>query len=122
MLADVPIDATWQGVLGVTRPWRPTVSFDPATGMGWAGGYVGEGVAATNLAGRTLADLILGRRTALTQLPWIAPVERNWEPEPLRWIGVNAVYESLRRADLAERRSGRSSPFALPAKLLGITH
>jgi glycine/D-amino acid oxidase-like deaminating enzyme len=122
VLADVPIDATWQGVLGVTRPWRPTVSFDPATGMGWAGGYVGEGVAATNLAGRTLADLILGRRTALTQLPWIAPVDRNWEPEPLRWIGVNAVYESLRRADLAERRSGRSSPFALPARLLGITH
>jgi hypothetical protein len=49
-------------------------------------------------------------------------MDRNWEPEPLRWIGVNAVYESLRRADASERRSGRSSPFALPAKLLGITH
>ncbi len=122
VLADVTIDTTWQGVLGVTRPWRPTVSFDPSTGLGWAGGYVGEGVAATNLAGRTLSDLILGRRTALTELPWVAPVERNWEPEPLRWIGVNAVYESLRRADAAERSSGRASPFALPAKLLGITH
>jgi glycine/D-amino acid oxidase-like deaminating enzyme len=122
VLADVNIDATWQGVLGVSRPWRPSVSFDPDTGLGWAGGYVGEGVAATNLAGRMLADLILGRRTALTELPWIAPVDRNWEPEPLRWIGVIAVYESLRRADVSERRSGRSSPFALPAKLLGITH
>jgi hypothetical protein len=98
------------------------VSFDADTGVGWAGGYVGEGVTATNLAGRTLTDLILGRRTALTELPWIAPMDRNWEPEPLRWIGVNAVYESLRRADLAERRTGRSSPLALPAKLLGITH
>jgi glycine/D-amino acid oxidase-like deaminating enzyme len=122
VLADVQIDATWQGVLGVARPWRPTVSFDPSTGLGWAGGYVGEGVAATNLAGRTLTDLMLGRRTPLTELPWTAPMDRNWEPEPLRWIGVNAVYESLRRADLAERRSGHSSPFALPAKLLGITH
>jgi glycine/D-amino acid oxidase-like deaminating enzyme len=122
VLADVQTDATWQGVLGVSRPWRPSVSFDPDTGLGWAGGYVGEGVAATNLAGRTLADLILGRRTALTELPWLAPLNRNWEPEPLRWIGVNAVYESLRRADASERRSGRSSPFALPAKLLGITH
>lgn len=122
VLADVRIDASWQGVLGVTRPWRPTVSFDPATGLAWAGGYVGEGVAATNLAARTLTDLILGRRTALTELPWIAPLERDWEPEPLRWIGVNAVYESLRRADSAERRTGRRSPFALPAKLLGITH
>jgi glycine/D-amino acid oxidase-like deaminating enzyme len=122
VLADVAIDATWQGVFGVSRPWRPTVSFDPSTGLGWAGGYVGEGVAATNLAGRTLADLILGRRTPLTELPWIAPMDRNWEPEPLRWIGVNAVYESLRRADVSERRSGRPSPFALPAKILGITH
>jgi glycine/D-amino acid oxidase-like deaminating enzyme len=122
VLADVRIDATWQGVLGVARPWRPTVSFDPSSGLGWAGGYVGEGVAATNLAGRTLTDLMLGRHTALSQLPWVAPMDRNWEPEPLRWIGVNAVYESLRRADVAERRSGRSSAFALPAKLLGITH
>jgi glycine/D-amino acid oxidase-like deaminating enzyme len=122
VLADVRIDATWQGVLGVSRPWRPTVSFDPASGLGWAGGYVGEGVAASNLAGRTLTDLMLGRRTALTELPWIAPMDRDWEPEPLRWIGVSAVYESLRRADLAERRSGHASPFALPAKLLGITH
>jgi glycine/D-amino acid oxidase-like deaminating enzyme len=122
VLADVRIDATWQGVLGVTRPWRPTVSWDPGTGLGWAGGYVGEGVAAANLAGRTLTDLILGRRTALTELPWIAPLDRNWEPEPLRWIGVNAVYRSLRRADASERRSGRPSPLALPAKLLGITH
>ena len=30
------------------------------TGLGWAGGYVGDGVATTNLAGRTLADLIAG--------------------------------------------------------------
>ncbi len=121
-LSDVAIDATWQGVLGVSRPWRPTVSFDRPTGMGWAGGYVGEGVAATNLAARTLTDLILERNTGLSALPWVAPMERNWEPEPLRWIGVNAVYHSLRRADLAERRTGRPSPFALPGKLLGITH
>jgi glycine/D-amino acid oxidase-like deaminating enzyme len=122
VLSGVTIDATWQGVLGVSRPWRPTVSFDRSTGMAWAGGYVGEGVAATNLAARTLADLILERNTALSALPWVAPMERNWEPEPLRWLGVNAVYESLRRADVSERRSGRPSPFALPAKLLGITH
>lgn len=122
VVAGVAIDATWQGVLGVSRPWRPTVSYDRESGLGWAGGYVGEGVAAANLAARTLTDLILGRDTECSRLPWVAPMERDWEPEPLRWIGVNAVYESLRRADAAERHSGRPSPFAMPARFLGITH
>jgi glycine/D-amino acid oxidase-like deaminating enzyme len=122
VLSGVGVDATWQGVLGVSRPWRPTVSFDRASGMAWAGGYVGEGVAAANLAARTLTDLLLDRDTELSRLPWVAPMERKWEPEPLRWIGVNAVYESLRRADASERRSGKASPLAIPAKLLGITH
>jgi glycine/D-amino acid oxidase-like deaminating enzyme len=121
-LHDVGIDTTWQGVLGVTRPWRPTVSHDRTTGLAWAGGYVGEGVAAASLAARTLTDLILDRDSELRRLPWVAPLRRRWEPEPLRWIGVNAVYESLRRADHAEVRTGRPSPFAIPAKLLGISH
>ena len=40
----------------------PSVGLDRATGLAWAGGYVGDGVSTTNLAGRTLADLITGRR------------------------------------------------------------
>lgn len=50
---------------------RPASSTTSATGIGEAGGYVGHGVTATNLAGRTLADLILKRHTDLTVLPWV---------------------------------------------------
>jgi glycine/D-amino acid oxidase-like deaminating enzyme len=121
-LAGVEIATSWSGVLGVSRGWTPAVSFDADTGLGWAGGYVGDGVAASNLAARTLRDLILGRRSPLTALPWVAPLGRRWEPEPLRWLGVQGVYQLLRRADAQEQRTGRPSPFAIPARMLGAAH
>jgi glycine/D-amino acid oxidase-like deaminating enzyme len=84
-----PIAYRWGGPLGIPRDWMPSVGLDG--GLAWAGGYVGDGVAATNLAGRTLADLITGRESELTRLPWVGHRSRRWEPEPLRWLGVNAA-------------------------------
>ena len=104
------IDHAWCGVLGVPRDWCATVGFDPATGMGWAGGYVGTGVSTSNLAGRTLADLALRRETGLTALPWTNRRPRKWEPEPLRWIGVQGMYALLNAADRAESQGGAPSP------------
>jgi glycine/D-amino acid oxidase-like deaminating enzyme len=105
--AGAEIAGAWHGVLGVPRDWTPAVGADPGTGLAWAGGYVGEGVAAANLAGRTLRDLVLGRDTELTRLPWVGPEARRWEPEPLRFAavrGINALYAA---ADRRERRTGR---------------
>ncbi len=96
------IDHAWCGVLGVPRDWCATVGLDRATGLGWAGGYVGVGVSTSNLAGRTLADLALGRDTALTRLPWVGRRPRPWEPEPLRWMGVTGMYALLNAADRNE--------------------
>jgi glycine/D-amino acid oxidase-like deaminating enzyme len=107
--AGVAIDHAWSGVLGVPRDWCISASADPATGIAWAGGYVGEGVAAANLAGRTLRDLLLGERSELVALPWVGRAPRRWEPEPLRWAAIHGVYALYRRADAAERRSGRPS-------------
>jgi glycine/D-amino acid oxidase-like deaminating enzyme len=95
----------WCGVLGVPRDWCATVGLDPATGIGWAGGYVGVGVSTSNLAGRTLSDLVLGRETALTRLPWVNHRVRKWEPEPLRWLGVHGLYATLVAADRREAAS-----------------
>jgi len=103
----------WCGVLGVPRDWCATVGFDPAAGLGWAGGYVGTGVSTSNLAGRTLADLALGRQTDLTALPWVNRRVRNWEPEPLRWMGVHGMYALLNAADRAEARPGVTAPSRL---------
>jgi glycine/D-amino acid oxidase-like deaminating enzyme len=105
----VAIDHAWSGVLGVPRDWCVSVDADPDTGLAWAGGYVGEGVAAANLAGRTLRDLILGERSELTALPWVGRRPRRWEPEPIRWGAIHGVYSLYRRADRSERRTGRPS-------------
>ena len=97
----------WGGALGIARDWMASVGHDPGTGLGWAGGYVGDGVGTSNLAGRTLADLVLGRDTDLVTLPWVGHVSRRWEPEPLRWLGINAGLRATTVADSEERLTGR---------------
>ena len=94
------------------RDWCATVGLDRETGIGWAGGYVGVGVSTSNLAGRTLADLALGRETALTGLPWVNRRVRRWEPEPLRWLGVRGMYALYGAADAREARGGPPSRLA----------
>lgn len=96
------IDHAWCGVLGVPRDWTPAVRLDRATGIGMAGGYVGSGVSTTNLAGRTLRDLVLGEESELTALPWVGHTSRRWEPEPLRFVGAHLVYGLYRAADRRE--------------------
>jgi glycine/D-amino acid oxidase-like deaminating enzyme len=109
VLADFKVTHTWGGPLGIPRDWCASVGLDPATGLGWAGGYVGDGVATTNLAGRTLADLILGQDTPLTRLPWVGHRSPRWETEPLRWLGANAGLQLMSFADRQEARTGRPS-------------
>jgi glycine/D-amino acid oxidase-like deaminating enzyme len=111
-LAGTRITHRWRGVLGVPRDWHPSVVADPATGLARAGGYVGEGVAASNLAGRTLADLLADRPSELTALPWVGHRSRRWEPEPLRWLGTRAGSQLFALADRSEALTGRPSRLA----------
>jgi glycine/D-amino acid oxidase-like deaminating enzyme len=116
-----PITHEWGGCLGVPRDWFTSVGYDRAAGLAWAGGYVGDGVSTTNLAGRTLADLILGHDTELVRLPWVGHRSRDWEPEPLRWIGVNMGLRALAHADRVEERTGRPTRRGrLTRRLIGL--
>ncbi|MET8983005.1 FAD-binding oxidoreductase [Streptomyces sp. NPDC004539] len=110
-LRGVPVAHAWSGVLGVPRDWCATATLDPASGLGWAGGYVGSGVATANLAGRTLTELVLGTDGELSALPWVGHRVRKWEPEPFRWLGVRGLYATYRAADRRERemRAGAGS-------------
>ena len=105
----------WHGVIGVSRDWCPTVALDRPSGLGFAGGYAGEGVAASNLAARTLRDLILARDTELTRLPWVGRPARKWEPEPLRFLGARGIYWLYGEADRREAKTGRRSRIATVA-------
>jgi glycine/D-amino acid oxidase-like deaminating enzyme len=116
---EVPIAQAWSGVFGALRDWVPMVAAEQATGLAWAGGWVGEGVAASNLGGRILADLVRGLDTDLTRLPFVnRPAPRSWEPEPLRMAGSHAVYWTIDQADRQEARTGRRSRLYDLAKLV----
>ncbi|WP_341304380.1 FAD-binding oxidoreductase [Pseudomonas sp. TMP25] len=111
-LKQARITHAWGGNLGMARRFRPHMLVDRRSGIALSGGYGGEGVGASNLGGRTLADLILNKQTELTCQPWVLgdqPLNQlpRWEPEPLRWLGYNAIIQSFVHEDrvLAEPHS-----------------
>ena len=106
---DARITHRWGGPLGVPRDWFSSVGLDRHSGVAWGGGYVGDGVSTANLAGRTIADLVLERATDVTRLPWVGHHWRRWEPEPLRWLGINLALKTMELADRAEARTGKPS-------------
>ncbi|GIG27995.1 NAD(P)/FAD-dependent oxidoreductase [Cellulomonas marina] len=112
VLRGVDMTHAWGGPLAVPRDWHASVGLDRATGLGWAGGYVGDGVATTNLAGRTLADLVTGADSELVRLPWVDHRSPDWEREPLRWAGITAGLRGAALADRVEDRTGRPSRVA----------
>jgi len=103
-LKNVRITHAWGGNLGMSRRFKPHMLCDRASGIALSGGYGGEGVGASNLGGRTLADLILERDTELVHQPWVMPqggldTLKAWEPEPCRWLGYNAIIRSFVHED-----------------------
>lgn len=122
MLRDTRIDRTWHGVFGVSRVWAAGVNYDRSSGVVWGGGYVGEGLASSNLAARTMRDLILERDTELTRLPWVGALPRRWEPEPLRLVGAGGIWGIRAVGDRREKRTGQRSPLvALANRLAGFS-
>ena len=97
---NVTLTHAWGGNLGMARRFQPHMLCDRSQGVALAGGYGGEGVGASHLGGRTLADLILQRDTLEVKQPWVLTegglgALKAWEPEPCRWLGYNAVNRSF---------------------------
>lgn len=103
---DFDIAHAWRGALGVTRDWCAGIFFDPVQRIGVARGYAGHGVTATHLAAKTLLDRASGASTPLTGLPWNDHVSGQWEPEPIRWLGIRSMYRIFGLADDWERITG----------------
>ncbi|TQJ09889.1 NAD(P)/FAD-dependent oxidoreductase [Lapillicoccus jejuensis] len=117
---DTAFTHAWGGALGIARDWHPSVRHDPTTGLGSAGGYVGDGVALAQLAGRALAELVAGRPGRAARLPFVGHRPPPWEPEPLRWLGVGAGLRLASLADAEEARNGRPARLgALLGRLTG---
>jgi glycine/D-amino acid oxidase-like deaminating enzyme len=104
----------WCGVIGVTRDWSPFLDYDSSARVLRMGGYAGQGLTASYLAGLAAADLLTDRKSFLSTSAWVRPVPRRWEPEPLRWIGANGFYVAYSLADRLEAasRTDRTSTIA----------
>ena len=105
-LKDVRFSHAWGGPLGASRDFMPAFKFDPKAGVASARGYVGNGVATSNLAGRVLADLIAGVKSEITTLPSVNHRSPNWEIEPFRYIGVHYIQDAYWRIDQRAERTG----------------
>jgi len=109
----------WGGPVGMPIDWTPAVRFDPSTRIGFAGGYTGQGVATSNLAGQMLAGMITGRTTGFESLSFAQRRSPNWVVEPLRWAVVRYMQGAFQRIDEAAE-SGERVPLDAPiAQFLG---
>lgn len=108
-LGDAEVTHRWGGAVAAARDWWCAAAYDATTGMASAGNYVGDGVGTTNLAGRTLADLITGVDSELTTMPWVGHRSRKWEPEPFRYLGINSLMVLPLGADRREAKYGTRS-------------
>ncbi|MHA6195935.1 NAD(P)/FAD-dependent oxidoreductase [Pseudomonas wadenswilerensis] len=121
-LANARITHRWGGALGVSRDWCPTVSIDRRNRIAWAGNYVGDGVATSNLAGRILRNLILERDEDINTLPFVNHRSPSWEREPLRWLGINSGLAAASLSDIEERFTHRPSRTAMLLEKLTGAH
>lgn len=110
VLSNYRFTHAWGGALGIARDWWASVGLDRTSGMGWCGGYVGDGVTTANLGGRTLAALITGATDdPLVHAPWVDHRSRPWEIEPARWIGTSVGMKVVSSADRVESATGKTS-------------
>ena len=103
----------WGGPVGMPMDWTPAVRFDPSTRIAFAGGYTGQGVSTSNLAGQMLAGMIGGFATGFESLPFAQRRSASWIPEPLRWLAVRAMQGGYLRIDEAAE-SGKRPPIYAP--------
>lgn len=110
-IADLPVTHRWGGALGVHRDWFTSAHIDHNTHIASLGGYVGDGVAFSYVAAKEVAQSIVGVTPNLRPLPIVNHVSPRWEPEPLRYVGINSLLRLTSRADETETKTGRRSRF-----------
>lgn len=108
-LSNVSFTHHWGGPVGAPRDWHAYANVDRFTGLCAGGGYVGDGVALSNLVGRTIAHQIADTESPLTRSLLVGHQSKNWEVEPLRWIGINGLLTLTDWADRREQRTMRAA-------------
>ena len=92
----------WGGPVDISPNHFPVVGTLPDGRTHYVFGFTGNGVSLAHLTGKVLASLLLDERDAVSRLPLVEPSLPRVPPEPVRWLGGNAVRSALLRKELRE--------------------
>jgi glycine/D-amino acid oxidase-like deaminating enzyme len=98
-LAGLPISHRWGGPVSVTVDMAPAVGCLGDRRIVYSLGCIGHGVSMTHLNGQTVADLVLGRTTELTEVFFVNRRTIPWPPEPIRSLTAAAIRGYMRWED-----------------------
>ena len=109
-ISDAKFEYRWGGAVALTRRWQAYLNFDQAASRAEIGGYVGDGVTLSYLVAKTLAEKMSKLKTA--NLPFVDQRIGKWEPEPIRYLAVNAGFKATVIADYEEKITKKPSLLA----------
>ncbi len=89
----------WGGPVSVPGDMAPAMGFVGDERIVYSLGCMGHGVSLTQLNGRTIADLLLGRRSDLTSVFFVNRRTIPWPPEPFRLVLGSAIRGYMRAED-----------------------
>jgi len=93
-LAGARITDRWGGPFSVTSDLTPAIGRLGDSRAVYSVGCIGHGVSMTHLNGQTIRDLVLERRTELTEHFFVDRRVIPWPPEPLR-LGVSVALRGV---------------------------
>ena len=108
-LNEVRFTHAWGGAIAITRDWEPYVRWDNEHGYGELGGYAGDGMTLTYLAGKAMAAEVLDISSDIRNLRFVNRSSRNWEFEPIRYLAINALIKLTDLSDFEERVTKKPS-------------
>jgi glycine/D-amino acid oxidase-like deaminating enzyme len=116
----------WGGPIDASATHLPhVIRLDSGRGFA-AFGYTGNGVGPSQMVGRALASLAVGREDRYSALPFVEPVSAltSVPPEPFRWIGGTVIRDAIERKEEAEAAGRMPGPLvsavAAVPKLIGF--
>jgi glycine/D-amino acid oxidase-like deaminating enzyme len=98
-LSSLRFSHAWGGPIAATTRFTPFFGKAHGGRLLYALGYTGHGLGTTHLAGQILAELAVGRASALSDLEIVKRPPKPYPPEPFRRWGVALVTRALRQVD-----------------------
>ena len=104
-LSRIRITHRWGGPVSVPVDMIPAIGTLGDERVIWSLGCMGHGVSLTQLNGLTIAQMLRGEKTDLTEVFFINRRTLPWPPEPFRWVASQAIRGYMRLEDaICERK------------------